>query len=311
MIKKYFFLIFMISIAISSRPILSQEKRSIPSDNLAYPVLIVFPDGGSSGTAFYIQNDKHLYLVTAKHVLFKNSKCELRGKTAICFSYPEDINEVDPITISVDVNSLNSQGLIKYHQIHDVVIVQIGNIKKKSGELFSINLNKGVGRVITKNDTSNIVSADVNGTKAFADVLISNDVFIFGYPTSIGIPNEPQYEMLRPLLRKGIIAGKNLKSETIIIDCPAYYGNSGGPVMEVDHVSLTENKYLLIGVVSEFIPYTEIWENKTSKITRLDVANSGYSVVTPIDKVLELITQFEKSTEPVTKPDSEKRPSSG
>lgn len=301
----------MTSIAISDRPILSQEGRSIPSNNLSYPVLIAFLDSGSSGTAFYIRNDKHLYLVTAKHVLFKNSQCELRGKTAICLSYPEDINEVDPIKISVDVNSLNSQGLIKYHQIHDVVIVQIGNIEKKSGELFSVNFNKGVGRLIAKNDTSNIVSADVNGTKAFADVLISNDIFIFGYPTSIGIPDEPQYEIFRPLLRKGIIAGKNLKSETIIIDCPVYYGNSGGPVIEVDNVSLIEKKYLLIGVVSQFIPYTETWENKTNKTTRLDVANSGYSVVTPIDKVLELITQFEKSAEPVTKPDSEERPSSG
>jgi hypothetical protein len=310
MTKKYFFLIFIISITIFFKPIPSLAGRAIPSDNLAYPVLIAFPGIGSLGTAFYIKNDKHLYLVTAKHVLCKNSQCELRGDTAICLSYPEDITEVDPITLSVDVNSLNSQGLIRYHQTHDVVVVQIGSTEKKSGESISINFNKGVSRPIAKNNTSSVVVADVNATKAFDDVLISNDVFIFGYPTSIGIQKDPQYEILRPLLRKGIIAGKNLQKETIIIDCPVYYGNSGGPVIEVDRVNFLENKYFLIGVVTQFIPYTETWENKTNKVTRLDVANSGYSVVAPIDKVLELIAQIEKPAGPVAEPDADKRQTS-
>jgi hypothetical protein len=312
MIKQHFFIVFITFLAIlniSFKPTPSQAKRAIPSNNLAYPVLIAFPDN-SSGTAFYLRSDKHLYLVTAKHVLFKNLQSELRVNTAICLSYPEDINEVDPIRIFVDVNGLNSQGLIKCHQTHDVVIVQIGNIEKKSEESGSVNFNKGVVRQATKKIISSLVIADVNGTKAFDDVLISNDIFIFGYPTSLGMPNDPQFEIIRPLLRKGIIAGKNLKRETIIIDCPAYYGNSGGPVIEVDNISLTENKYLLIGVLSQFIPYTKTWENKTNKLSRLDVSNSGYSVVTPIDKVLELITQFEKPAEPNSKSESGKRPTS-
>jgi hypothetical protein len=303
MIKKRcsnIFVTFLV-VFICLQPIPSLAKRAIPSNNLAYPVLIAI-SGNSTATAFYLRNDINLYLVTAKHVLFTEPKCTLKGNKAICLSYPEDIKDEDQIVLTVDLNSCNSQELIKYHHTHDVVIVHIGTIVKTNDDSsVSIKFNEGVARLKPKN--SNIVVASVEGIKAFNDVLISNDVFIFGYPTSIGIKNAPQFEYLRPLLRKGIIAGKNLKKETIILDCPAYYGNSGGPVIEVDHVGITGKKYLLIGVLSQFIPYTETWENKTNKLTRLEVSNSGYSVVTPIDKVLELITQYEKPAEQVTSVD--------
>lgn len=302
-----FFFLFFISLKSNS----SLAKRAIPSNNLSYPVLIAV-SGHGSATAFYLRNDKHLYLVTAKHVLFTKPQSKLKGIKAVCLSYPEDITDENQIIIVIDLNSLNSQGLIKYHRTHDVVIVQIGNVVKKTDDSsVSIKFSKGVVRRKSNNIKPNIVVADVESTKAFDDVLISNDVFIFGYPTSIGIKNDPQFEHLRPLLRKGIIAGKNLKKETIILDCPAYYGNSGGPVIEVDNVSLTEKRYLLIGVLSQFIPYTETWENKTNKITHLEVSNSGYSVVTPIDKVLELITQYDKPAEPIAQPDRGESPASG
>ena len=307
MVNKLFLIkhiVFLAFFVINFKPTPSLAERAIPFNNLAYPVLIEIPDR-SSATAFYLRNDKHLYLVTAKHVLFTESQCKLRGTKANCLSYPEDITVEDPIMIAIDLNSCNNESLIKYHQSHDVAIIQIGSIiKKADGSSFQIKFHKGVAQLKTKPAKPNIVVAEVEGTKAFDDVLISNDVFIFGYPTSIGIKKMPQFEYHRPLLRKGIIAGKNLKKETIILDCPAYYGNSGGPVIEVDHVGLTKKRYLLIGVLSEFIPYTETWENKTNKLTHLEVSNSGYSVVTPIDKVLELISQYEESTEPIAEPDS-------
>ena len=68
---------------------------------------------------------------------------------------------------------------------------------------------------------------------------------------------------------------------------------------------------MLIGVLAEFIPYTETWENKRNKLTHLEVSNSGYSVVTPIDKVLELISQYEESTEPISEPAHGESPASG
>lgn len=289
-------IIFLAFFVINIVPTLSFAKRAIPSNNLAYPVLInILGKNPSTATAFYLRNDKYLYLVTAKHVLFTEPpESRLRGTKAICLSYPEDISVKNPILIMIDVNSCNDRNLIKYHQKHDAAIIQIGLIVKKSDDSsFSIEFNKGVTQPKGK-ISPNIVVAYVENIKSFKDVLISNDIFIFGYPISIGIKKSPQFEYQRPLLRKGIIAGKNIKKETIIIDCPAYYGNSGGPVIEVDRISLTESRYLLIGILSQFIPYTETWENKSNRLTHLELTNSGYSVVTPIDKVLELISQYEE-----------------
>lgn len=93
----------------------------------------------------------------------------------------------------------------------------------------------------------------------------------------------PQIDPGRPLLRKGIVAGQNLDKRSIILDCPAYFGNSGGPVIEIDEVSIAERQYKMIGVVDQYVPYAE--GGKTFAI----MANSGYSVVTPMDFVLELV----------------------
>jgi hypothetical protein len=68
--------------------------------------------------------------------------------------------------------------------------------------------------------------------RKFADVLISNDVYIFGYPSSVG--HSGQLDHTRPLLRKGIVAGKNEAKNTIILDCPVHQGNSGGLALQID-----------------------------------------------------------------------------
>jgi hypothetical protein len=81
------------------------------------------------------------------------------------------------------------------------------------------------------------------------------------------------------LLRKGIIAGKNDVLKAIILDCPIFYGNSGGLVIEVETMSLGNINYKAIGLITNFIPYNKIW-----------LQNSGYSIVVPMDFVEELIT---------------------
>ncbi|KKR76113.1 MAG: hypothetical protein UU21_C0018G0024, partial [Candidatus Levybacteria bacterium GW2011_GWA2_40_8] len=43
--------------------------RSLPDDNLSYPVLLETPNG--SGSGFYFRTDKKIFLVTALHVLYQ------------------------------------------------------------------------------------------------------------------------------------------------------------------------------------------------------------------------------------------------
>ena len=178
--------------------------------------------------------------------------------------------------------------LIVYHKTHDAAIVRIADVvSQEDGQQYKLAYVEGVKKLV--HSKSRLVMGDILKTRPFEKVLISNDVFLFGYPTSIGIKETAQIDPQRPLLRKGIIAGKNTSKRTIIIDCPTYFGNSGGPVMMVEQVSLTKTKFPIIGLVSEFVPFKETWVNVTHKISHWEISNSGYSVVTPIDAVLELL----------------------
>jgi hypothetical protein len=91
------------------------------------------------------------------------------------------------------------------------------------------------------------------------------------------------------LLRKGIVAGVSLSKQSIIIDCPAYQGNSGGPVVQVEHPNLNTTIYHIIGVAVAFVPFEEQWENKTLRYSHVSISNSGYTLVEPIDAALELV----------------------
>jgi hypothetical protein len=126
--------------------------------------------------------------------------------------------------------------------------------------------------------------------RRFSDVLVGNDVILFGYPTSLGIPQRPQFDTHRPLLRKGVVAGLNLQKRAIILDCPVYQGNSGGPVIEIemDDKKLLTWHFYIIGVVSEFVPFEDVWLNLRERYFNTTMLNSGYSVVVPMDFVLEI-----------------------
>jgi hypothetical protein len=106
-------------------------------------------------------------------------------------------------------------------------------------------------------------------------------VIIYGYPRSL--VDERQLDPLRPLLRRGLIAGLNQSRRTIVIDCPSYRGNSGGPAVEIEPVNLGATSLKVIGVVVEYVALTEGTEDFGIKF------NSGYSIVEPMDYVLEII----------------------
>jgi hypothetical protein len=91
---------------------------------------------------------------------------------------------------------------------------------------------------------------------------------------------------MRPLLRKGIVAGLNPAKKSIVVDCPSYPGNSGGPVLQIER-QLTTSKFEIIGVVIEYVPFVEAVE--VARTPGAALANSGYSIVAPMDFVLELI----------------------
>lgn len=259
--------------------------RYLPDDNLSYPVLVQI--GDSSGSGFYFRTDQKLFLVTALHVLYKTEEQSkpLRGTILQLTSYDRDLNIQTPIKLSVDLARVR----IKKNESKDIVLVEVGDMKES-------DVNFGEGITYSASHTANIVVVPSSHLKRFQDVLVSNEVFILGYPSSLSFPEKPQIELEKPLLRKGIIAGKNTLNETIILDCPVYFGNSGGLAIEVEQTSLTKKKFHVIGVVSQYIPFVEKLKSLQIGYTNLNFENSGYSVVVPIDTILELTIETPTET---------------
>lgn len=261
-------------------------QRALPRDNLSYPVLVDIPTR-LPATGFYVNNNNEIYLVTAKHVLC-DPKLTFWDNKATIQSYSKDHSDNTPNIFELDLRALKIKGRIKHHETHDVSIIHIGSVDNKG-----LRLDKTIS--IVKASKSGITGANIRETiHYYKDVSIGNEIFVLGYPSALGIDKIPQFDHSKPLLRKGIIAGKYEDLKTIILDCPIYKGNSGSPVIEVTRESLTKFKFNIVGVVSQFVPFDPAWDNKNFKQGSF-YDNSGYSIATPIDMVVDLIKELEKS----------------
>lgn len=259
--------------------------RNIPEDNLAYPVLIIL-SSGHSGSGFQLNSGTHIYLVTAKHVLFDNNG-QIKADNAEIICQTRSIDDDTTTVFNINFNILNQSNNIFVHAHKDVAAFTIGTItENKDGMGYTTNLITGV--TVKQTGKSEIVSVAKNTVIHLKDALVSNDIFLYGYPSSLGLKQSPQFDYSKPLLRKGIIASVNRTQGTIILDCPVYYGNSGGPVVQVtnDKVGI---KHSVVGVVSQFIPYTENWVNQSNNIVHTEMSNSGYSVAVAMDYVFEML----------------------
>jgi len=260
--------------------------RSIPDDNLAYPVMIVM-NTGSTGSGFLLNTGAELFFVTAKHVLFDDTG-NLRGITSTLICQTGDINDNSTTNFAIDFAVLQASANVFNHAAKDVAALKIATIAAlPDGSGFNSNLNAGVTIALQGNSQLVSVSAQTS-VKLIDDVLISNDIFLYGYPSSLGLKQSPQFDYTKPLLRKGIIANIHKPFGTIILDCPVYYGNSGGPVVQVSSDGLN-NRHNVIGVVSQFIPYSENWKNLSNNLVHTEISNSGYSVAVAMDYVFEMI----------------------
>ena len=74
--------------------------------------------------------------------------------------------------------------------------------------------------------------------------------------------------------------------KTIIVDCPSYQGNSGGPLFEI---SEDKKKIGVIGIVSRSVIQVEYLTNSYYKYNNVNISNSGYTVIIPIEFAYELM----------------------
>lgn len=283
--NKLLLLLFMVLFFIA--PLEGLAIRAIPSDNLAYPVLVSF-DTGSKGSGFFLSTGTSVYLVTAAHVLFEESSGNLRGKQLELLCYSKNPDETGKNIIRLNLPVLDAAKRIQKHPTEDVAVIYVADVEGKT-ESGTRSLRTVKGATLIEKTPAGILSVSLENVKHFDKIWTANTIYMFGYPTSLSIRKDPQIDPVRPLLRFGIIAGTNPARKTIILDCPSYPGNSGGPVLEVEKIDLINLRFHVIGVVSQFVPFADEKINASGTQQSLTISNSGYTVAVSMDPVLELI----------------------
>ncbi|MEM7161575.1 MAG: serine protease [Bacteroidota bacterium] len=263
-------------------------QKTFSQDLISLAVLVVMPKKGF-GSGVFIMYDKKVFFATARHVLFNMRKI----KNSLNFSpktkkikiqyYAIDNDFNDPSEIEIDLQELFKIQKIKLHGKNDVAVMQIGELKGKKMELLGpVKLTLGY---------LNMNLAMESMIRYFDEIETGAETFVIGYPKALGMKHRAQYNFNHPLVRKGIVAGKNNRHKTVVIDCPVYGGNSGGPVFLTEKVIVQEktklsfeSKKYLIGLVTEYIPYL----NKTNKSAE-HMDNADFGVIVPFDQAMELI----------------------
>jgi len=77
----------------------------------------------------------------------------------------------------------------------------------------------------------------------------------------------------------------------IVVDCPVYWGNSGGPATQLKFLQ-NPRVPTLIGVVVEMVPVQERWRSLEYQNANVHLQNAGYAIVEPMDFVLELVDSW-------------------
>jgi hypothetical protein len=270
----------------------TRAQRAIPDNHLAFPVL--FTTTSNFGSGFYLNTEDAVYFVTARHVIFNQQRGDLVAKSAQLLSHAADSKIDRDNLLTVDLTEMQIRGLIKSNPKNDAVIVKLGSFTAVLPESFPpehlrwFSFSEGVS-VIRAAPGGMLGVAEADLVK-YDNVIIGNDLFVWGYPNSIGLVQIPQIDSSRPLLKKGVVAGKNAARRTIIADVTTFPGNSGGPAVQVIDAGFGGKKFQIIGLVSEFVPFDNARFNLPlgEKVT---ILNSGYSVLTPIDTVLDLVDE--------------------
>jgi hypothetical protein len=101
-LKAFRTIVAAIALLVRSR---ADAARALPNDNPGAAVLATLPTG-ETGSGFYLNTGKAMFLVTATHVLFDKHTKALRSSNAMLLSYPRDINATDHNTLSVSLGKL-------------------------------------------------------------------------------------------------------------------------------------------------------------------------------------------------------------
>jgi hypothetical protein len=244
-------------------------------------------DSGASGSGFFVQGNSNQWFVTARHVLFKPDGTLIA--TSGVFRSFTTYGTNNQLRCAIDLSRALAAKTLVAHASHDVAVCLISSTITEN----KLHLMPYVKRLDAS--IAGIICLHPKMIGRFHQAHVGSQVYMLGFPRSLGLKEMQQLDYDQPLLRGGIIAGTNPGKRTIVIDCASYFGNSGGPV--VQHEYYPASRDTTIGLVSQFVPQVDIAVGKTHQ--SVDLSNSGYTIVEPMDVVFELMEQY-RSNQPTT-----------
>ena len=227
-----------------------------------YVFLGLLTCGCSKGTAFIVEYLNKQYLVTDKHVIYKTVDEFYNDFCSVMF-YSQGTDHTPISQLQIDLKKLKENNKIRQSEFVDLFVIEIDN--EEAIVKFTFSEVRGVPLI--PHSLSN---------------LWGKDIMMYGYPTSIKL--RAPFD-LKPFISFGIVSAIDEDSQQFVIDTPAYYGNSGGPVFR------KKCGVELIGVVQKMIPFILEWHIAYEEITRTDWHNTGYSICRNSNEIIKLIEQ--------------------
>lgn len=195
-----------------------------------------------------------------------------------------EIDRKDSFKVSL-VNAIRTNQL-KFDIKNDVAVIKLANLTPI--DTIGTKILNYHPFVVRTGPGSRINGWPINFCSNLSELESGSDIYIIGFPRSLGL--QGRFDLDRPLLRKGMIAGKDFTYKRIIGDGAVYFGNSGGIVIGLVYDRTTNKfEFNLIGLVSEYIPYNDILYDNKMIARSIDYKNSGYSVIIPTDFIIPVL----------------------
>jgi hypothetical protein len=243
--------------------------------------------GKSHGSGFFYQRGTNVYIVTAKHVLFrmdtnffKSERLLYHSDLIATFIHP--LGTTNLHTMKIDLLEAKRLGMFFSSDRKDAAAIKWAVEPSPHSDLQFMDYVEYHRGIATNVYNLGVVNADYS--PRFEEIETATDVYMVGFPSAIGLDNPQQLERNQPLFTKGIVAGKNFSNRRIIINSMAFGGNSGGPVWGRKEYGIGNANFFIIGIVVEWI---DGWNKKADG--QFVLQNSSYAVVEPIESVLEIL----------------------
>jgi S1-C subfamily serine protease len=230
------------------------------------------------GSGVFVGDGENVFLVTATHVLFGGfGSTNLVTDLMIITSGTTDAEDQGQYKFVCSLRGLRKAGRVLSSTNRDVTVVHLFT---RNASITNANVTTlGEFGLALELARSPYFSLGTNILGTTSQVRVGHEVFIFGYPLSLLGRDYFRFDPMRPLVRKGIVSGKNGYNGTIILDAVTWAGNSGGPAVESFHPGINVTEFRLIGIV-------------TQSILTPDGQNSGYTIIEPVEVVREMINQL-------------------